>query len=107
MDKYTIDKGIQIKMTHEFLHNCHAKNCNDPIFNEYFMCPKHWNMVPNSLQNLIVRTANEDKAFDINYISLEWIKYGKEAIEIVKFKEEFFKTNDFKSTPSIKRYKIR
>lgn len=32
-------------------HHCHALHCETPVPPRLHMCPRHWRMVPKSLQN--------------------------------------------------------
>lgn len=36
-------------------HTCHASNCTAPVPPSLLMCPKHWRMVPNEIQQLVTR----------------------------------------------------
>lgn len=46
------------------IHTCHAINCSRQINPKYFMCPKHWAMVPANLQREIWKHYRQGQEVD-------------------------------------------
>lgn len=32
-------------------HHCHARKCKRPVAPKFFMCARHWRMIPRKMQN--------------------------------------------------------
>ena len=68
-------------------HECHATGCTTKVKPAYFMCPKHWRLVPRALQLKVwahYRPGQEEGAASV---TREYLSVTDEAIRVVAEKE--------------------
>ena len=69
-------------------HKCHAKGCDTQVHPAYFMCPKHWRMVPRSMRTDIWTTFAPGQERGEADVSDEYSENARKAIDYVFEKEK-------------------
>ncbi len=64
-------------------HHCHALECKKQVPPAYFMCPKHWRLVPDRLQAAVWRHYNPGQEKGEASVSSEYLDVTDEAIRAV------------------------
>jgi uracil-DNA glycosylase family 4 len=67
-------------------HHCHARGCTTPCVPERLFCPRHWFMVPRSIQADVWKHYRTGQCDDMNP-SKEWHAAADAAIGFVAMKE--------------------
>lgn len=67
-------------------HHCHAKLCKTRCRPQLLMCPKHWRMVPATLQRRVYATYRRGQCDDMRP-SLDWHEAADAAIASVALQE--------------------
>lgn len=68
-------------------HDCHATGCEVQCKPAYFMCPKHWRMVPRRLQLLVWKHYSLGQEDGAARVTSEYLAVTDEAIRAVAAKE--------------------
>lgn len=68
-------------------HACHATGCEVRVKPAYFMCPRHWPMVPRDLQTKIWAAYAVGQEEGKAAVSPEYLQVTDEAIRAVAAKE--------------------
>lgn len=69
-------------------HTCHAKGCGLSVPPAFFMCRKHWRMVPYDMQQDVWAEYNAGQEEGDAEVSEQYLKVTDVAIEHVAKKEE-------------------
>lgn len=69
------------------VHTCHAHGCTVAIPPKYFMCPRHWRMVPAALQAAVWATYRPGQEVD-KEPTVAYLEATAAAKEAVKEHEE-------------------
>ena len=64
-------------------HVCHAEGCEVLVKPAYFMCPKHWRMVPRALQMEIWKYFNPGQEEGEASVSREYLDAHQRAVAAV------------------------
>jgi hypothetical protein len=67
-------------------HTCHAVGCGTVVAPRYLMCPRHWGMLPEILQNVVWHHYREGQEID-KEPSTDWIATAFVAISVVALQE--------------------
>ena len=67
-------------------HTCHAHGCDRVIAPRFFMCPRHWAMVPLAHKAAVLRTYRSGQEIDKNP-SAEYVAAATAARNAVQEKE--------------------
>ena len=73
-------------------HECHARGCKTQVPPAFFMCAKHWRMVPKALQNQVWQHYNPGQERFNAAVTQEYCRVTAEAIKVVWEKEQATKT---------------
>jgi hypothetical protein len=65
-------------------HVCHAEGCDKQVPPAYFMCLKHWRMVPIALQRGIWKHYNAGQETGAADVTAEYLQVAIVAIEVVQ-----------------------
>jgi hypothetical protein len=68
-------------------HECHAEGCTKQVNPVYFMCGKHWNMVPKDLQALIWKHYQPGQEAGNAEVTEEYYEASIRAIDAVARRE--------------------
>lgn len=64
-------------------HTCHAKGCGKQVPPAFFMCGRHWKMVPYKLQQAVWREYNAGQEDGNADVSEMYLKVTDEAVAYV------------------------
>lgn len=64
-------------------HRCHAEGCERDVPPVYFMCPRHWRMVPREMQARIWATYNSGQENGDADVTEAYLEAHREATEAV------------------------
>ena len=64
-------------------HYCHVPGCEREVKREKLMCPHHWAMVPNDIQDAVYASYRPGQC-DSGRPSVEWLKAARHAITAVR-----------------------
>lgn len=68
-------------------HTCHAQGCQEPCKPAYFMCRKHWFMVPKPLRDAVWREYHVGQEQGVAGVTRSYLAVTRQAIEAVANKE--------------------
>lgn len=68
--------------------HCHARGCKAQVPPAFFMCAKHWRMVPKTLQNQVWEHYNPGQEQGNADVTQEYCRVTDEAIKVVWEKEQ-------------------
>lgn len=68
-------------------HHCHARDCNKQVPPAFFMCARHWKMVPRALQALVWAHYQPGQEKGDAGVTAEYCRVTDEAIDAVAAKE--------------------
>lgn len=82
------DKKAHVRAaTQDRDHVCHATGCGVQVKPAYLMCPRHWRMVPRSIQKMVWATYSPGQEQGKASVTRAYLEAMKAAINAVEAKE--------------------
>lgn len=78
--------AAEVRKPHR-IHHCHARDCNTRVPPAYFMCARHWRMVPRDLQKEVWAQYEPGQEQGTAEVSEAYLEVTTKAIEAVAKKE--------------------
>jgi len=74
-------------MTYLIPHECHARGCRALTPRRWLCCPRHWRMIPKTLQDAVV-AAYEPGQHRSARVTLEYLRAARAALDSIPFEKQ-------------------